>query len=108
MTSVSVWDLNTIPTLELYQLSAVHDDAVVHDADALLRVEVGVGVLVGLAAVRRPARVGDADVQQPACLSAWARTNAMESACTAFARVLRDCQRGEFVPLLNVAMPALS
>ena len=29
-----------------------------NDADALLRVEVGVGVLVGLAAVRRPARVG--------------------------------------------------
>ena len=40
----------------------IHDDPIMNDSDALLRVEVGVGVLVGLAAVRRPARVGDADV----------------------------------------------
>ena len=46
----------------LPQCVGVHDDSVVNDADALLRVEVGVGVLVGLAAVRRPARVGDAHV----------------------------------------------
>ena len=75
----------------LPQCVGVHDDSVVNDADALLRVEVGVGVLVGLAAVRRPARVGDADVVARVLF----RMRSHESygvRGTAFARVFGYCQ----------------
>ena len=46
----------------LLQVEVVLDDAVVHDDDAAGAVAMRVGVLLGRAAVRRPARVADAVV----------------------------------------------
>ena len=75
----------------LPQCIGVHDHSVMNDADPFLRVEVGVRVLVGLAAVRRPARVGDADVVARVLF----RMRSHESyrvRGTAFARVFGYCQ----------------
>ena len=67
MTSASVSEVNTAPasTQLLLELEVVLDDAVDDDVDAVVGVEVRVGVLLGDAAVRGPAGVADAGRGRP-------------------------------------------
>ena len=63
-TSVSVWDWKTWPFfIELRpKRGVVFDDAVVDEHEAPALVEMRVRILIGHAAMRRPARVRDADI----------------------------------------------
>ena len=67
MTSTSVSEENSAPAAceLLLELEVVLDDPVDHDVDAVVRVVVRVGVLLGDAAVRRPAGVADAGRRRP-------------------------------------------
>ena len=62
MTSTSVSEENSAPSAAqlLLELEVVLHDAVDDDVDAVVHVVVRVGVLLGDAAVRRPAGVADA------------------------------------------------
>ena len=67
MTSASVSEVKTAPVGDelLLELEVVLHDPVDDDVDAVLRVEVRVGVLLGHAAVRGPAGVADAGRGRP-------------------------------------------